>query len=57
MWVEIDVRHMKEVDPTLLKHTFWKGQHVSNGAWSKFKLGLISIGLTLTLSSPLIYHV
>jgi hypothetical protein len=57
MWVEIDVRHMKEVDPTLLKHTFWKGQHVSNGAWSKLKLGLISIGLTLTLSSPLIYHV
>jgi len=41
MWVEIDVGHMKAVDPTLLKHTFWKGQHVSNGAWSKFKWSLI----------------
>jgi hypothetical protein len=45
MWVEIDMRNMKEAHPTLLKHTFWKGQHVSNGAWSKFKWQLIFVDL------------
>ena len=49
----IDVRHMKEVHPTLLKHTFYKGQHVSKGAWSKFKLELTLVDLILTPSSPL----
>ena len=48
------MRHMKEALSTLLRYTFEKGQHVSKGVLSKFKLGLIFIDLTLTPSSPLI---
>ena len=51
--MDIDARHMKWVHPALLKHTFKKGHHVSNGAWSKFKWWLLSIGLTLPSSSSL----
>ena len=54
MWVEINMRHMEEAPSTLLRYTFEKGQHVSKGVLSKFKLGLIFINLTLTASSPLI---
>ena len=52
VWVEIDMRHMKEAPSILLRYTFEKGQHVSKGVLSKFKLGLIFIDLTFTPSSP-----
>ena len=41
MWVKIEVRHMKEASSTLLRYISKKGQHVSKGVLSKFKLGLI----------------
>jgi hypothetical protein len=41
MWVEIDVRHMKEAPSTLLRYISKKGQHVSkvgcpNLSWAHF---------------------
>ena len=52
-WLDAKVMLMKEAHGTLLKPTFEKGQHVSKGVLSKFKLGLISIDLTSALPSPL----
>jgi len=44
---------MKGACLTLLKPTFEKGQPVSKGVLSKFKLGLLFIDLTSTPASPL----
>ena len=39
--LDTKVMHMREVCLTLFKHTFEKGQRVSKGVLSRFKLGLI----------------
>ena len=53
VWVEIDMRHMKEAPSTLLRYTFEKDQHVSKGVLSKFSLGLNFIDWTPIPSSLL----
>ena len=40
MWVEIDVRHMKEAPSTLLRYISEKGQYASKCVLLKFKLEL-----------------
>ena len=53
MWVEIDVRHMKEAPSTLLRYISEMGQYASKGLLLKFKLELALVELILTPSSPL----
>ena len=53
MWLEIDVRYMKEAPSTLLRYISEKGQYASKGVLPKFKLELTLVHLILTPSSPL----
>ena len=53
MWVEIDVRHMKEAPSTLFRYIFKKGQYAGKGVLLKFKLELALVDLILTPPSPL----
>ena len=52
-WMHVDVMYMEEACLELLLHNLNKGPYVSKGAIFEFRLGLISIGLTLTSSSSL----